>query len=74
MICLGCACGIKNTCSKAGTLCNCDKNTAEWVFDEGYVAEKDRLPLTEVRLGDTGLDYEKGGYRIGALECQEYDV
>ncbi|XP_065061013.1 neurexin-4-like [Rhopilema esculentum] len=65
----GCKCGITGTCAKAGTLCNCDANDNVMRFDEGYVTDKSRLPITEVRLGDTGSSSEYGAFTIGRLEC-----
>ena len=52
--------------------CNCDKNDFVWRYDEGYITDKQRLPLTEVRLGDTGHDNEIGKFAVGPLECIEY--
>ena len=67
----GCSCGINGTCAMKGKLCNCDANDAVLRFDEGFILDKGRLPLTEVRFGDTGDSSEYGSYRIGALECLE---
>lgn len=67
----GCSCGITNTCAKSGTVCNCDDNISSWKHDEGYVTEKERLPLIEVRLGDNGNGGEMVIYKIGRLECTE---
>ena len=64
---------MTNTCFKAEDLCNCDVNQGKWLFDEGYVTDKSRLPITEVRLGDTGGPNggEQGSHTIGPLECVE---
>ena len=67
----GCKCGIDNSCATSGHLCNCDTNDYTWRFDEGYITDKQRLPLTEVRLGDTGAAVEYGKFIIGQLECTE---
>ena len=67
----GCKCRIDNSCAKPGRLCNCDTNDNIWRFDEGYITDKQRLPLTEVRLGDTGHADEYGKFIIGQLECTE---
>ena len=67
----GCKCGIDNSCAKSGYLCNCDTNDLTWRFDEGHITDKHRLPLTEVRLEDTGGDREHGKFIIGPLECTE---
>eukprot|EP00795_Rhopilema_esculentum_P007003 gene7003-biopygen8429 len=67
----GCSCGITNSCALSSEQCNCDANDSAWRFDEGYVTEKKRLPLTEVRLGDTGDSGEEGAHTIGKLYCEE---
>ena len=54
--------------------CNCDKNDYVWRYDEGYITDKQRLPLTEVRLGDTGHANEFGKFTVGPLECTEYQL
>ena len=68
-ILIGCQCGITNTCSSNGKACNCDTNDYEWRFDSGFVTERNRLPLTEVRVGDTGQISEIMKYTIGPVEC-----
>ena len=55
-------------------LCNCDANDSVWRYDEGYITDKQRLPLTEVRLGDTGHAGEIGKFTVGPLECTEYQL
>lgn len=67
----GCKCGITNSCAYSGELCNCEANDSTWRFDEGYITDKQRLPLREVRLGDTGLDFEHGKLTLGPIECTE---
>ena len=62
---------MDNSCATSGRLCNCDANDSTWRFDEGYITDKQRLPLTEVRLGDTGNAGEYGKFIIGPLECTE---
>ena len=67
---VGCACGITSTCRNNAYKCNCDANLAGvWLRDEGYVTDKNVLPLTEIRLGDTGVWNEYGYHTIGKLEC-----
>ena len=51
--------------------CNCNANDAVWRFDEGYVTDKSRLPITEVIFGDTGGADEEGKHAIGRLECYD---
>ena len=66
---VGCRCGINGNCDVPSEKCNCDANDNVWRFDEGYVTEKSRLPITEVRLGDNDEANEEGRHTIGMLEC-----
>ncbi|CAB4023129.1 Hypothetical predicted protein, partial [Paramuricea clavata] len=63
-----CACGMTNSCAGGGT-CNCDKNDFAWREDSGYLTDKNTLPVTELRFGDTGHPIEKGYYTLGSLRC-----
>jgi contactin associated protein-like 2 len=73
-----CACGLKSECKSSGTgsvstnPCNCDAGLASIdVFDDGYLIDKDRLPVTVLRFGDTGLigDDKWGKHLLGPLRC-----
>ena len=44
-------------------------NDEVWRYDSGLVTEKIRLPLTEVRIGDTGNSNEMMRYTIGPVKC-----
>ena len=50
-----CACGLEGTCALPERKCNCDSNDDVWRYDEGYVADKTKLPLRSIKAGDTGL-------------------
>ena len=63
----GCSCSLSGSCPK--TKCNCDANDGVWRKDEGLLNEKDYLPISEVRFGDTGHSSEKGYHTIGKLKC-----
>ncbi|CAB4014094.1 Hypothetical predicted protein [Paramuricea clavata] len=65
-----CACGMTNSCASGGK-CNCDKNDAIWREDSGYLTDKNTLPVTELRFGDTGhpSEAEKGYHTLGKLQC-----
>ena len=65
----GCSCGKTGTCEQSGTKCNCDKNSFPPTVDEGYITEKDALPLTAVSFGDTGGTGEYINYTISDVEC-----
>ena len=60
---------MTQSCVPPSALCNCDKNDDVWRYDNGLVTEKKRLPLTEVRIGDTGSSNEKMYYTMGPLKC-----
>ena len=65
-----CACGMTNSCA-GGWKCNCDANDGTWREDSGYLTDKNTLPVTELRFGDTGhptVD-EKGYHTLGKLRC-----
>ena len=63
-----CACGMTNTCA-GGWKCNCDKNDKTWREDSGYLTDKNTLPASELRFGDTGTSYESGYHTLGKLTC-----
>ena len=72
-----CACGLKSECkSTSGTSnnpCNCDSGLAsDNVFDDGYLYDKNRLPVTELHFGDTGNlgDDKWGKHTLGKLRCE----
>ena len=66
-----CVCGMTNSCAGGG-LCNCNKNDAVLREDSGFLTDKNTLPVTEVRFGDTGTynRYNEYGYHsLGKLLC-----
>lgn len=63
----GCACSLNNSC-KTGT-CNCDANDNVWREDKGLLREKEYLPVSELRFGDTGGGGEEGYHTLGKLKC-----
>ena len=66
-----CACGMTNSCARK--TCNCDKNDLVWREDSGYLTDKNTLPVTELRFGDTGnivgSGHESGYHTLGKLRC-----
>ena len=64
-----CACGMNNTCADKTKRCNCDMNDSVWREDSGYLTDKNTLPVTELRFGDTGGDTEEGKHTLGKLRC-----
>ena len=67
-----CACGWNNTCADTSYGCNCDKNDWKWREDSGLLTNKSKLPVIQMRFGDTGRlsdGDEKGYHTLGKLEC-----
>ena len=49
------------SCIVQGTRCNCDQNNNVWTEDSGVLTDKNTLPVTELRFGDTGRSDGKEG-------------
>ncbi|XP_052257629.1 SCO-spondin-like [Dreissena polymorpha] len=64
-----CACGETNSCFSASLPCNCDENDDVWRYDEGFVTNKDELPIHSFYAGDTGGSSEDGFLTIGPTLC-----
>ena len=68
-----CACGMTNSCLDRSQGCNCDQNTNVWTEDSGYLTDKNTLPVTELKFGDTSTTNdgkpEVGYHTIGKLRC-----
>eukprot|EP00795_Rhopilema_esculentum_P001530 gene1530-15976_t len=69
-----CGCGMpdKRNCAADHHLdCNCDVGDRQWRNDEGYLTDKDSLPVTMVQFS---IDQQKGRsqrsfFTVGQLEC-----
>ena len=64
-----CACGMNNTCANPNEGCNCDKNDNVRRKDSGLITDKTRLPVKQLRFGDTGGNNEKGYHTLGKFKC-----
>ena len=66
-----CACGINKTCADPNYGCNCDKNDKVWREDSGLLIDKTKLPVKQLRFGDTGhlKEQETGYHTLGKLKC-----
>ncbi|XP_068726896.1 uncharacterized protein [Montipora capricornis] len=62
-----CACGMTNSCANPYFGCNCDKEDQR--EDSGLLTDKTRLPVKQLRFGDTGDENEKGYHTLGKLKC-----
>lgn len=64
-----CACGMNDSCATGGA-CNCDANDMTWREDSGLLTDKSKLPVTQLRFGDTGDPRdEKGFHTLGKFKC-----
>ena len=64
-----CACGMTNSCAVSSYGCNCDTNDNVWREDSGLLTDKTKLPVKQLRFGDTGASYEQGYHTLGKLKC-----
>ncbi|XP_002128249.2 contactin-associated protein 1-like [Ciona intestinalis] len=64
-----CACGESGTCVDPTFNCNCDRNTVVETSDEGYITDKELLPVIGMAFGDVGDSGEHGWHTLGPLEC-----
>ena len=64
-----CACGMTNTCNGKTEKCNCADSNDAWAEDSGYLTDKNTLPVTQLRFGDTGSVMERGKHTLGKLQC-----
>ncbi|XP_023216775.1 uncharacterized protein LOC111619306 isoform X2 [Centruroides sculpturatus] len=61
-------------CLRPDLKCNCDAvGKDQESRDDGYVEDKDKLPVTELRFGNTFKTGQFGYHRLGPLECFEED-
>ena len=63
-----CACGMTNSCADSRYGCNCDKNDNVWREDSGLLTDKTRLPVKQLRFGDT-YGSAQGYHTLGKLKC-----
>ena len=64
-----CACGMTNSCADSSYGCNCDKNDNVWREDSGLLTDKTKLPVKQLRFGDTGGSNEQGYHTLGKMKC-----
>ena len=63
-----CACGMTNSCAYSSYGCNCDKNDSVWREDSGLLTDKTKLPVKQLRFGDTSGS-DQGYHTLGKLKC-----
>ena len=64
-----CACGMNKTCANPKRGCNCDINDWGLRKDSGLLTDKTKLPVKQLRFGDTGDTGEQGYHTLGKLKC-----
>ena len=65
-----CACGLNHICANPQYGCNCDKFDQQWREDSGLLTNKSRLPVKQLRFGDTGHTSSDQGYHtLGKFKC-----
>ena len=63
-----CACGMNNTRANSTLGCNCDENDNKCREDSGFLTNKTKLPVIQLRFGDTGHGKEEGHHTLGKLK------
>lgn len=66
-----CACGLTQTCTEKNLLCNCDKMSPQFQHDQGYLYQKEDLPVSRIRISFQRTNH-RSSFQLGPLEC--YDV
>ena len=69
-----CACGMTNSCANSWRNCNCDADDNTWREDSGLLTDKTRLPVKQLRFGDsyTKSRYSttnQGYHTLGKFKC-----
>ena len=64
-----CACGMNNSCAEPSYGCNCDKNDKVWREDSGLLTDRTKLPVKQLKFGDTGESWEIGFHTLGKFKC-----
>ena len=64
-----CACGMNNSCTEPSYGCNCDKNDKVWREDSGLLTDRTKLPVKQLKFGDTGESWEIGFHTLGKFKC-----
>jgi hypothetical protein len=57
------------SCLDPAKPCNCESVQDQWVEDSGFLVDKEYLPVSELRFGDTGSTSEEGYHTLGKLVC-----
>ena len=58
-----------DSCENNSYKCNCDKNSSPETSDEGFLTDKNKLPVTGLQFGDLTAPNERGWFTLGPLIC-----
>ena len=62
-----CACGMNNSCADPSYGCSCEANDNVWREDSGLLTDKTKLPVKQLRFGDTAHENAKGYHALTSL-------
>ena len=64
-----CKCGHENNCTQSNLLCNCDIMDKILRRDNGYLTDRNDLPISKIRVSILHTN-ERSSFEVGPLECQ----
>ena len=65
-----CRCGLEGNCISPDVLCNCDVRDQKFHYDDGFINEKDDLPISKIRVSIQRTN-PRSSFHIGDLECSD---
>ena len=60
---------MNNSCADPSYGCNCDKNDKVWREDSGLLTDRTKLPVKQLKFGDTGESWEIGFHTLRKFKC-----
>ena len=60
---------MTHPCADPNYGCNCEANDQVWRNDSGLLTDKTKLPVKQLRFGETGNSHEDGYHTLGKLKC-----
>jgi len=64
-----CGCASNSSCIDESVKCNCDYLGVQSAYDEGYITNKDHLPVTKLFFGRTHIASSIAIHSLGQFEC-----
>jgi len=68
-----CKCGLEGNCVSNEVLCNCDMRDQIFRYDDGYISQKEDLPVSKLRISIQRTNH-RSSFHIGNLECGDSDT